>query len=332
MSKDPVFCSILKQISDDHQCPDAPFVGLADFKAVLEKARKRTLLELRRKTQGSLEAKLLNASTALRAYRNRHLGTLNHCCEAWEPVGKCFDQCSFEYTDFHGLSQIIESLTRDGIAEREGEICNPWTQTEKRQCLGEVQARSSRLALQEANALSPRGLPMKTVTFWEMKTSRAGGYVNIGARSLRRVSKASGTIAMRLSCDTFRRLVTTYGGILTEMNLMNSWPKKKKESAPGPDAVPESLCRCAGGMGSQFSFNAFKHVLECGPVPAQFAASRTVFISKSSDVDNNGLIVRSPEALRPLTLCNCDCKILTTAICRGLQWYIHLRDASRPGK
>ena len=31
--------------------------------------------------------------------------------------------------------------------------------------------------------------------------------------------------------------------------------------------------------------------------------------------------MRLPEALRPLTLCNCDCKILTTAICRGLHWY-----------
>ena len=30
--------------------------------------------------------------------------------------------------------------------------------------------------------------------------------------------------------------------------------------------------------------------------------------------------MRSPDALRPLTMCNCDCKILTTAICRGLQW------------
>ena len=63
---------------------------------------------------------------------------------------------------------------------------------------------------------------------------------------------------------------------------------------------------------------AYKHVIKGGPVPAQFAASRTVFIPKSSDVDNNGRIVRSPEALRPLTLCNCDCKILTTATCRGL--------------
>ena len=58
-----------------------------------------------------------------------------------------------------------------------------------------------------------------------------------------------------------------------------------------------------------------------GLVPLQLAATRTVFIPKSSDVDNNGFIVRSPDALRPLTLCNFDCKILTTAICRGLQWY-----------
>ena len=49
--------------------------------------------------------------------------------------------------------------------------------------------------------------------------------------------------------------------------------------------------------------------------------SRTVFIPTSSDVDNNGRIVRSAEALRPLTPCDCDSKILTSAICRGLHWY-----------
>ena len=31
--------------------------------------------------------------------------------------------------------------------------------------------------------------------------------------------------------------------------------------------------------------------------------------------------MRSPDALRPLTLRNFDCRILTTAICRGLHWY-----------
>ena len=85
------------------------------------------------------------------------------------------------------------------------------------------------------------------------------------------------------------------------MSSMNSWPQKK-ESAPGPDGYPKSPYRCAGGLGSQFLYNAYKHVIEGGPVPALFAASRTVFIPKSSDVDNNGRIVRSPEALRPLLL------------------------------
>ena len=95
----------------------------------------------------------------------------------------------------------------------------------------------------------------------------------------------------------------------------------KKESAPGPGGIPYSLHRCAGGLGSQFPYNAYKHVIESGAVPSLFAASRTFFIPKSSNVYNNGRMVRSPEALRPLTPCNCDCKILTTAICCGLQWY-----------
>ena len=46
------------------------------------------------------------------------------CCEAWEPVGKCFDPISFECIDFHGLSQIIASLTRENLTEREAEIGN----------------------------------------------------------------------------------------------------------------------------------------------------------------------------------------------------------------
>ena len=41
----------------------------------------------------------------------------------------------------------------------------------------------------------------------------------------------------------------------------------------------------------------------CGwPRPVQFTARRTVFIPKSSDVNNHGFIVRSTDGLRPLTL------------------------------
>ena len=91
-----------------------------------------TVRELSRMTPDSLGAKLSIASTALRAYRNRHLGTLMCCCEAWKPLENCFDPISFECVDFQRLSQIIANLTLENLVEREAEITNlPWTRTEK---------------------------------------------------------------------------------------------------------------------------------------------------------------------------------------------------------
>ena len=48
---------------------------------------------------------------------------------------------------------------------------------------------------------------------------------------------------------------------------------------------------------------------------------KAVFIPETSDNDDFGRNIRSPDAHRPLTLCNCDCKLLTSAVCRGLHWY-----------
>ena len=90
-----------------------------------------TKRELSRQTPDCVGAKLLITSTAFRAYRNRHLGTMR-CCEAWKPVEDCFDTLSFECIDFQRLSQIIASLTRENLEAREAEVRNfPWTQTEK---------------------------------------------------------------------------------------------------------------------------------------------------------------------------------------------------------
>ena len=87
----------------------------------------------------------------------------------------------------------------------------------------------------------------------------------------------------------------------------------KKDSAPGPDGIPYGVYRCAGGLGSKFLFRAYQAVLEGSNIPECFAESWTVFIPKTSDTDDLGRIIRSPDALRPLTLCNCDCKLLTSA-------------------
>ena len=65
-----------------------------------------------------------------------------------------------------------------------------------------------------------------------------------------------------------------------DRNELHELMATKKESAPGPDEILYSLYRCAGGLGTQFSYNAYKHVFECGTVLALFAASRTVFHSQ----------------------------------------------------
>ena len=91
-----------------------------------------------------------------------------------------------------------------------------------------------------------------------------------------------------------------------------------KKFAPGPEGFSIVSTGERQGLGSQFLFDACQCVLEGVAVPAYFAASRTVFIPKFSDVDDNGLIARPLDALHPWTLCYCDCWIITTAIYFGL--------------
>ena len=132
MSKHPIFGSILQQLHHDHSFSPDPFRALAEFKVLLHRANEITKRELSKQTPDCIGAKLLITSTALRACRNRHLGTLMRCCEAWKPIEDCFDTLSFVCLDFHRLSQIFASLTRENLETRETEVSTlPWTQTEK---------------------------------------------------------------------------------------------------------------------------------------------------------------------------------------------------------
>ena len=131
------------------------FAHLQSSKLLVKKAKKQTVRELSRKTPDSMGAKLLIASTASRAFRNRHLGTLMRCCEAWKPVGKCFDPISFECVDFQRLSQIIANLARENLAEREAEITSlPWTQTEKDNALARCRVGHRAWRAKKTRALS----------------------------------------------------------------------------------------------------------------------------------------------------------------------------------
>ena len=199
---------------------------------------------------GSPGAKLLIASIALCAYRNRHQGTLMHCCEAWELVGKRFDQYSFECIGFHELSQIIANLTRGRIAEREVETHGP--------SLDE----NGRLGAPRNRCSASTQLPMKTVTLSRTRTNQACCYAYTGIRFLRPVSRwrhhCHETILghVQKAPDDIRWEIDRH-----EFDEMMA---SKKVSAPGPDGIPYSIYKCAGGLGSQFLFNVCKRVLEGG--------------------------------------------------------------------
>ena len=182
MSKHPVFCFLLQRLHGDHRFSTDPFGALTEFKVLLEKAKKLTIRELSRKTPDYIVAKLSIAFTALRAYKNRHLGTLMRCCEAWKPLENCFDPISFECVDFQTLSHIIANLTHDNLAEREAEITNlPWTQTEKDNAAGQMQNWMQDVPGVSQNPCFALALSlMKMAIPWTTKTNQEECFVSIG--------------------------------------------------------------------------------------------------------------------------------------------------------
>ena len=74
MSEHPIFCSILNILVTITNTLVTHFVPLADFKVILEKARKQTVHELLRKKPGSLGAKLLTASDIITSVQKKTPG------------------------------------------------------------------------------------------------------------------------------------------------------------------------------------------------------------------------------------------------------------------
>ena len=116
MSKRPVICSVLKRLHDNHRFSANPFGALEDFQVLLGKAKRLTIRELSRKTPDSAGAKFLIASAALRVYRNRHLGTLMRCCEAWKPIPHTWNLMGAERGQFH-------LARRNGLRPHERDNC-----------------------------------------------------------------------------------------------------------------------------------------------------------------------------------------------------------------
>ena len=164
------------------------------------------------------------------------------------------------------MSQIIASLTRERIAEREAEICNLlWRQTEKDNALAKC-----RLNLRVWNTKKPM-LCLHAVT------DEDGHSLENEDESGRRLCEYWGTIfEARIEGDrhycheTILRYVQKAPDDMRweiDRNEFDELMATKKESAPGPDEIQKCLYRCAGGLGFMFLFKVGQRVLAGGLVP-----------------------------------------------------------------
>ena len=95
----------------------------------------------------------------------------------------------------------------------------------------------------------------------------------------------------------------------------------KEDSALGLDGTSHGVYRCAGGLGSKFLYRAYQAVLEGRNIPECLPKIGPSLSPRRLTSMTFGRNLRSLDALRPLSLCNFDCKLVTSAICRGLHWY-----------
>ena len=205
---------------------DSPPIHLAHLrssKAILEKAKKQTVRELSRKTPDSMGAKLFIASTALRAYRNIHFGTLMRCCEAWKPIENCFEPSSFECVDFQKLSKIIANLTRENLAEREAEITNlPWTQTEKDNALARCRIGQKVPGVPKKPVLCPSAVTDEDGHPLENEDESGRRFCEYWRSIFQHASRARGITCTKLSCGMVKKLLTISVGPLIVPSLTNS--------------------------------------------------------------------------------------------------------------
>ena len=86
------------------------------------------------------------------------------------------------------------------------------------------------------------------------------------------------------------------------------------DSAPGPDGIPFAAWRSAGLCGAQTLHQVDTRLRQSLLMPTTFTEGICVYPPKGTEADDetNGA-ARTPENTRPLTLRNCDAKVIASA-------------------
>ena len=90
-------------------------------------------------------------------------------------------------------------------------------------------------------------------------------------------------------------------------------------SAPGPDGVSYRTWKACGREAHDILYESCLEILRGGTAPVWFNSARVVFIPKTGDEEYCGSVAAEPGHLRPLSLSNCDHKLVCVAVCCSLR-------------
>ena len=243
------------------------------------------------------------------------------CCEAWKPIEGCFDTSSLlSVLISRDSARFLLALLVKTLQAREAEVSTlPWTQTEKRHCSSQMQEVDNVPGATRNLCCLSVQLLMKSAIPWKMKMTLEEDFVSTGEPFSNHARKARGIINMKMilrlvqqALDGINRTIdqSEFDDLFAFEGRLGSWPWRISLWCPTDVLV---------GLGSKFLFNADQSCL--GGKYNSWLFLLKVGPSLSLRLLILMIFFRSPGALRPLTLCNCDCKLLTSAICRGLHWY-----------
>ena len=164
------------------------------------------------------------------------------------------------------------------------------------------------------------------------------GFASFGRPLFKTASRDRGITSANISCGMFKKAPDDINWTNDQAEFHDLLALKKK-LARGPDGIPYGVTDVLVALDSNSSFVLFKPYWREVVFLIILMKVGLSLIPKTPDTDDLGRIIRSPDALRPLTWCNCDCKLHTSPLCEVGAFigtlcnaFTRHRDASPPGR
>jgi endonuclease/exonuclease/phosphatase family metal-dependent hydrolase len=288
--------------------------ALADFaKNLFRKAASMAKRELRSRSPKNNDEKLFWAIRELRLWASG--GTLDGDLPCrWAPVASCREIWAYDKaTATIKLNAIIASLRRACSSEDAEEA--PATQS-------------------AGSADSPNAGCAHRLSLKALWTSR-GASISLAAVVTHdgSIAEAPALVAAELAVhwqkqfakqpvrsDLWPRLQPYIAKLPADTNwdinkeLVASVLKSRRNTAPGPDGVPICCWQAAGDFGVAVLWALVEQIMLGTAPPKDFGDSLLTFLAKGSDDPELGIGTRTCSETRPISLINCDAKVVTLVL------------------